>query len=317
MAVWRRQPKNTVMVHSDQGSQFSSYDWRDFLDAHNLQQSMSRRGNLRERLAFDSWGKRRTTDGSNTTPDTLDGVTDNRGFTGHEMLDQLDLVHMNGRVYDPYTGRFLSGDPILQEPMNGQSYNRYSYVQNNPTNLTDPTGFCADGSDKTVCKGMTMASQNFGDIGTLASKAWAAADKLIAQISGGKRGPDGGQQPSGKTGQTADNTGATSNTSSANNTPSGQAGGANDSDPNKVIVPGKRSVGTTQVFLVFTPLANGSTTTGHHTFLKVVSEDRKPFYIRAGPSKSGGMGVVTADTLGSADRTKDAGYGSLSVDFGE
>src|SRR3954471_14665146 len=114
MAVWRRQPKNTVMVHSDQGSQFSSYDWRDFLDAHNLQQSMSRRGNLRERLAFDSWGKRRTTDGNNTTPDTLDGVTDNRGFTGHEMLDQLDLVHMNGRVYDPYTGRFLSGDPILQ-----------------------------------------------------------------------------------------------------------------------------------------------------------------------------------------------------------
>jgi transposase InsO family protein len=43
MAVWRRQPKNTVMVHPDQGSQFSSYDWRDFLDAHDLQQSMSRR----------------------------------------------------------------------------------------------------------------------------------------------------------------------------------------------------------------------------------------------------------------------------------
>ena len=48
MAVWRRQPKNTVMVHSDQGSQFSSYDWRDFLDEHNLQQSMSRRGNCHD-----------------------------------------------------------------------------------------------------------------------------------------------------------------------------------------------------------------------------------------------------------------------------
>jgi putative transposase len=36
MAVWRRQPKNSVMVYSDQGSQFSSYDWRDFLDEHNL-----------------------------------------------------------------------------------------------------------------------------------------------------------------------------------------------------------------------------------------------------------------------------------------
>ena len=39
MAVWRRKPQRTVMVHSDQGSQFSSYDWRDFLDQHNLQQS--------------------------------------------------------------------------------------------------------------------------------------------------------------------------------------------------------------------------------------------------------------------------------------
>ncbi|MFN7816106.1 MAG: RHS repeat-associated core domain-containing protein, partial [Burkholderiales bacterium] len=58
---------------------------------------------------------------------------------------QLDLVHMNGRIYDPLIGRFLSADPILQDPMNGQSYNRYSYVMNNPTNLTDPTGFSAEG----------------------------------------------------------------------------------------------------------------------------------------------------------------------------
>ena len=98
------------------------------------------KGNLREKLAYDAWGKRRTLDGA-STPDALDGQTDNRGFTGHEMLDQLDLVHMNGRVYDPLVGKFLSGDPLVQDPMNGQSYNRYSYVLNNPTNLTDPTGF--------------------------------------------------------------------------------------------------------------------------------------------------------------------------------
>ena len=55
MAVWRRQPKNTVMVHSDQGSQFSSYDWRDFLDAHNLQQSMSRRGNCHDNAVAESF----------------------------------------------------------------------------------------------------------------------------------------------------------------------------------------------------------------------------------------------------------------------
>lgn len=97
-------------------------------------------GLLKEKLAYDAWGKRRNLTDSGT-PDTTDGVIDNKGFTGHEMLDQLDLVHMNGRIYDPLTARFLSGDPFVQEPTNGQSYNRYSYVLNNPTNLTDPTGF--------------------------------------------------------------------------------------------------------------------------------------------------------------------------------
>lgn len=55
MAVWRRQPKQTVLVHSDQGSQFSSYDWRDFLKAHNLEQSMSRRGNCHDNAVAESF----------------------------------------------------------------------------------------------------------------------------------------------------------------------------------------------------------------------------------------------------------------------
>ena len=48
---------------------------------------------------------------------------------------------MNGRIYDPLLGRFLSADPVVQAPNNLQSYNRYSYVLNNPLSLTDPTGF--------------------------------------------------------------------------------------------------------------------------------------------------------------------------------
>jgi putative transposase len=55
MAVWRRQPKQTVTVHSDQGSQFSSYDWQDFLKAHNLQASMSRRGNCHDNAVAESF----------------------------------------------------------------------------------------------------------------------------------------------------------------------------------------------------------------------------------------------------------------------
>lgn len=55
MAVWRRKPKETVLVHSDQGSQFSSYDWQDFLKAHNLEQSMSRRGNCHDNAVVESF----------------------------------------------------------------------------------------------------------------------------------------------------------------------------------------------------------------------------------------------------------------------
>nr|WP_307727775.1 RHS repeat-associated core domain-containing protein [Massilia sp. TS11] len=110
-------------------------------------------GTIGERMDFDAWGKRRTLNGlpdasGKTTPDSIDGQIDNKGYTGHEMLDQLDLVHMNGRVYDPMVARFLSADPYIQDPENGQSYNRYSYVLNNPTNLVDPTGFFAECGDK-------------------------------------------------------------------------------------------------------------------------------------------------------------------------
>jgi RHS repeat-associated protein len=59
----------------------------------------------------------------------------------HEHLDEMGLVHMNGRIYDPLIGRFMSADPFLQAPGNLQSHNRYSYVMNNPLNLTDPSGF--------------------------------------------------------------------------------------------------------------------------------------------------------------------------------
>lgn len=55
MAVWRRQPDAEVIVHSDQGSQFSSYDWQDFLKAHNLIGSMSRRGNCYDNAVAESF----------------------------------------------------------------------------------------------------------------------------------------------------------------------------------------------------------------------------------------------------------------------
>ena len=55
MAVWRRKPSNNVLVHSDQGSQFTSMDWASFLKAHNLEHSMSRRGNCHDNAVAESF----------------------------------------------------------------------------------------------------------------------------------------------------------------------------------------------------------------------------------------------------------------------
>ena len=55
MAVWRRKPKTKVHVHSDQGSQFTSYEWQEFLEQHNLTPSMSRRGNCWDNAVVESF----------------------------------------------------------------------------------------------------------------------------------------------------------------------------------------------------------------------------------------------------------------------
>jgi RHS repeat-associated protein len=82
------------------------------------------------------------------------------------MLDNIDMVHMNGRIYEPNIARFVSADPIIQDPEHSQSYNRYSYVWNNPTNLTDPTGFCADSSSVASSTSSAKACGGFNNIRT-------------------------------------------------------------------------------------------------------------------------------------------------------
>jgi RHS repeat-associated protein len=67
--------------------------------------------------------------------------TTREGYTGHEMLDNVLLVHMNGRVFDPNIGRFLSADPYIDGPGTTQGWNRYAYVKGRVLAATDPTGF--------------------------------------------------------------------------------------------------------------------------------------------------------------------------------
>jgi RHS repeat-associated protein len=63
-----------------------------------------------------------------------------RGYTGHENLEMFGLINMNARMYNPALGRFLSADPYVQIPDFSQTYNRYSYANNNPMIYTDPSG---------------------------------------------------------------------------------------------------------------------------------------------------------------------------------
>jgi RHS repeat-associated protein len=96
-------------------------------------------GAILEQNSFDAFGKRRNSNGSDATT-TINSLT-RRGFTQHEMLPEVNLIHMNGRVYEPTLGRFMSADPFVQYSGFSQSYNRYSYGFNNPLSGTDPSGY--------------------------------------------------------------------------------------------------------------------------------------------------------------------------------
>ena len=103
-------------------------------------------------LGYDPYGERRKPDWTaqltKAEIETLPGAHGervSRGFTGHEHLDRTGLIHMNGRVYDPRLGRFLSPDPIVGDPTSSQSWNLYSYVGNNPLSYVDPTGLVQAG----------------------------------------------------------------------------------------------------------------------------------------------------------------------------
>lgn len=99
-------------------------------------------GAVIQKMSFDAWGKRReATWMAMAGPYTFTSLVTTRGFTGHEQIDSVGLVHMNGRVYDPELGRFISADPNVQDLSNAQALNRYTYVLNNPLSMTDPTGF--------------------------------------------------------------------------------------------------------------------------------------------------------------------------------
>ncbi len=115
------------------------YVLRDYLGSitHVVKSDLS----TTKEYSFDAWGRRRSADDWDYTLDTNDKeLFAGRGFTGHEHLPEFGLINMNGRLYDPLLGRFLSPDENVQMPDLSQNFNRYSYALNNPQVYTDPDG---------------------------------------------------------------------------------------------------------------------------------------------------------------------------------
>lgn len=147
---------------------------------------------------FNAFGERRG-NGSATTITANGLASTTRGFTGHEMLDGLDVIHMNGRIYDPTLGRFLQPDPVIQDTANPQNWNAYTYVFNNPYRYTDPSGMIGQEERRWLSMIVAVAVSWFApQVGAaLAASATAANAITVALVVAGgavSGGISGGSQ---------------------------------------------------------------------------------------------------------------------------
>nr|WP_314896661.1 RHS repeat-associated core domain-containing protein [uncultured Flavobacterium sp.] len=126
-----------IVLKSDGTNQNYLYLHRDYQGS--ILAITNEAGAVVEKRLFDPWGSIiKVQDGAGNV---LNGLTIlDRGYTGHEHLQSVGLIHMNGRLYDPKLHRFLQPDNYVQEPFNTQNYNRYGYCWNNPLKYIDPSG---------------------------------------------------------------------------------------------------------------------------------------------------------------------------------
>jgi hypothetical protein len=103
-------------------------------------------GNKLEQRHYDAWGNLTHLQIGNgeviTDPEQIAKaqLLLDRGYTSHEHLWEVGIIHMNGRLYDPLLRRFLNADENIQDLHNTQNYNKYGYVFNNPLMYNDPSG---------------------------------------------------------------------------------------------------------------------------------------------------------------------------------
>ncbi len=132
-----------IVSRPSSGSVTTVYPHRDHLSS--IVKTTNGSGAVLDSMSFDAFGKRRnanwTADNSDLLFNGSSSLSTKRGYTGHEHLDVVRLVHMNGRLQDPIIGRMISADILIPNVFDSQTYNRYSYVMNRPLSVTDPSGY--------------------------------------------------------------------------------------------------------------------------------------------------------------------------------
>ena len=109
-------------------------------------------------------------------------------YTG-QRLDGTGLLYYHARMYDPVLARFVSADSIAPKPENPQTRNRYSYVLNNPTRYTDPSGHCSESAAQEEEKGDARAAENTAcrkasdELGTYGYRILNLNDWLSAELN--------------------------------------------------------------------------------------------------------------------------------------
>ena len=132
---------SSIVLKSNGSSKEYLYLLKDYQETINAIVNQS--GTVIEKRQFDVWGtliQYANASGVTTIPTTANGLLLDRGYTSHEHLLGVNIINMNGRVYDHHLHKFLQPDNNIQDFYNTQNYNRYGYVMNNPTKYTDESG---------------------------------------------------------------------------------------------------------------------------------------------------------------------------------
>ena len=136
-------------------------------------------GTMVEERHFTPWGEVDYFAKNGVVQQSFEDALLPRGFTGHEHFEQVNSIHMNGRLYDPQLRRFTAPDNHIQDPFDTRSYDRKAYVWYNPLMASDPSGEIIQFIIMGAIAGAFNAAANGGNLGQILLGA------VIGGVAGG------------------------------------------------------------------------------------------------------------------------------------